>query len=66
MSGEQDKSQTGEEQARAEPCTERMEQMMFICGPEMKKWMEQCASSMSNSGFSCCGDKAKTETAGKK
>ena len=66
MSSKQDKSQTGETQAKTEPFVECMEQMMSVCGPEMKKLMEACASNMSESCFSCCGDKTKTETAGKK
>jgi len=66
MSNEHTKSQAGETKAKTAPFAECMEQMMSARGPEMKKWMEACASNMSEACFGCCGDKTKTETTEKK
>ncbi len=61
MSNEHAKSQAGETQDKTTPFAECMEQMMSACGPEMKKWMEACASNMSEACSNCCGTQAKTE-----
>jgi len=65
MSNEHTKSQAEETKAKTAPFAECMEQMMSACGPEMKKWMEACASNMNEECFSCCGTQTKTETAEK-
>ena len=65
MSNEQAKSKGGETQDKTTPFAECMEQTMSACGPEVKKWMEACASNMSEECFSCCGTQTKTETAEK-
>ncbi len=66
MSKEHTKSQAEQAKAKAAPFAECMEQMMFSCGPQMKKWMAACASNMSDECGSCCGTEATTETTEKK
>jgi len=56
------KSHNEETQTTNAPFAECMEQMMSACGPEMKKWMEACASYVSEACASCCGTQTKMET----
>ncbi len=62
MSNEHTKSQAEETQAKTAPFAECMEQMMSACGLEMKKWIEVCASNMSEACSNCCGTQTKTKT----
>lgn len=62
MSNEKTKSQSEEAQAEGTPFTECMAQMMSTCCPEMKEWMEACASNMSQAFPSCCGTQPKAKT----
>jgi len=59
------KSHNEETQTTNAPFAKCMEQMMSACGPEMKKWMEACASNMSEACSSCCDMQTKPENTGK-
>jgi hypothetical protein len=48
-------------QTSGTPFADCTEQMMSACGPEMKKWMEACVSSMSEACSSCCGSQPEKE-----
>ncbi len=54
-----------ETQTTNTPFAEYMKQIMSAGGPEMKKWMEACASNMSEACSSCCGTQTKSENTGK-
>jgi len=62
MSDKKTKAQTEETKAEDMTFSKCMEQMMAACGPEMKKWMEACASNMSEACSCCCGTQPKMET----
>ena len=63
MSNEHTRYSNEETQAKGTSFGECMEQMMSACGPEMKKWMEACASRMSEACPNCCGTQPEKENA---
>jgi hypothetical protein len=63
MSDKSTAAQSEGTQAKGTPFADCMEQMMSACSPEMKKWMEACASNMSEACSSCCGTQPKNEAA---
>lgn len=63
MSDKNTTAQSEGTQAKQVPFTECMEQMTSTCcGPEMKKWMESCASNMSEACSCGCDTQTKSET----